>query len=173
MEKDEKYILAYEEYKKAYFKESENFDLWKNYYFFLWYIMAEDTALKLTNFIKQNSIETLLPSIASDGIKKYKLNPEALFILGYTVSLFPYFFGEYLEWEEKGKSFLESAYNLSSSDKIYKLAYLGSIYNQENKDEYDEICLQAANEVKSRFSGNGLLNSYFSEVLYRIDRASQ
>lgn len=170
LEESENYVSAFEEYQKA-FSSNQDFELWKHYYFFLWYIVVEDFAVGLEKFVLENKIENKLKEVSHFGIKTFKNNPEALFILGYTISLFPYHFGEYEKTESEAKQMLEKAHNILPSDIIYKLAYFGS--GTENQKTYDQVCLQAASEVIERFNGKGLLNAYFKDVLYRIDASNR
>lgn len=169
LEESENYISAFEEYRKE-FSVNQDFELWKSYYFFLWYIVVEDSALGIEKFVIENKIESELKEVSLFGLKTFKNNPEALFVLGYTISLFPYYFGEYEKSEDEAEQMLEKAYNIKPNDIIYKLAYLGS--KAENQEEYRQVCVEAAPEVIERFNGKGLLNSYFKQVLFRI-KASQ
>ena len=166
LEESENYISAFEEYQKQ-FDANNDFEFWKHYYFFLWYIVVEDLPLKLESFVRENKIESTLKRVGNFGLQTFKDNPEALFILGYTIAIFPYYFGEYEEQLAKANQMLESAFNIQPNNIIYKLAYLGS--KDENQELYKKICVEAAPEVIANFSGKGLLNSYFKQVLYRID----
>jgi hypothetical protein len=50
LEESENYISAFEEYRKE-FSVNQDFELWKSYYFFLWYIVVEDSALGIEKFV--------------------------------------------------------------------------------------------------------------------------
>jgi hypothetical protein len=168
LEESENYISALEQYQKQ-FSFNEDFELWKHYYFFLWYINVEEFALHMEAFIRENKLDIVLKEVALFGLKTFKNNPEALFILGYTISLFPYYFGEYEKLESEAKQMLNKAHNIQSNDIIYKLAFLGS--TDGNQEVYDQVCVEAAPEVLIRFNGKGLLNNYFKQVLYRINNS--
>ena len=168
LETDSNFEAALNEYRQLFRSNIEDLELWKFYYFFLWYISVEDIALGLENFNEENQINFDLLTLTKFGIENYSNNPEALFVMGYTVSVYPYIFPELQNWEDCGRSMLEKASNLVPLDDIYKLAYLGS--HSYNEPEYNALCKQTTGQVKSRFRGNGLLNSYFIDVL---DRASQ
>ena len=165
LEETDNYIFAFEEYQKQY-SVDKDFQVWKHYYFFLWYIIVEDFPLGLASFISENDITKELIDVAAFGMNKFKNDPEALFVLGYTISLFPYYFGDYIEWEEKANRMLERATNILSRYIIYQLAYLGA--SSENQELYHQVCTNAASEVVARFSGAGLYNKYFKDVLYRV-----
>lgn len=167
LEDNEEFILALENYRKEY-SQTKDFEIWKNYYFLLWYILAEDFPLGLQHFVVENKIWDELKIITQEGLKHFKNIPEALFVMGYTMNIFPFLFGDYTEWENHAEELLESLTNILPNDNIYKMVYLGSVSNGMEK-EYIEICKIAAPEVKLRFSGKGLFNSYFNEVLYRIE----
>ncbi|RZJ69691.1 hypothetical protein [Flavobacterium sp.] len=172
LEADRNYIPALEEYRKAYAENPSDYRLWRHYYFFLWYLTVEDYPLGLQDFVADQKIADELKVLGDEGIKRHRGNPDALFVLGYTIGIFPYLFGDYTEWENTAKQFLESAHVLSPEDKIYKLAYLGSIPSGA-ETEYLQACKTAAPEVISRFEGNDLFNSYFREVLYRAEGSNQ
>jgi hypothetical protein len=169
LEESENYISAFDEYQKC-FSLIQDFELWKHYYFFLWYITVEDLPLKMETFVAENKLEIRLKEVGLFGIEKFNNNPEALFVLGYTISLFPYYFGEYEKFEHEAEMMLEKAHNIQPNDIIYKLAYLGSTIG--NEEAYKQVCVEAAPKVMERFNGKGLLNNYFREVLYRV-KASQ
>jgi hypothetical protein len=165
LEHSENYISAFKEYQKQ-FSISQDFKLWKHYYFFLWYVNVEDSALKIEDFVLENEIGILLNEVAQFGVKTFKNNPETLFILGYTISVLPYYFGEYEKLEREAICMLEEAHTISPTDIIYKLVYLGS--KEVNEEDYLNVCVESAPEVIKRFNGKGLLDSYFKQVLYRI-----
>lgn len=60
---------------------------------------------------------------------------------------------------------LRQAHHEHPDDKIYKMAYLGSL--DSKKEEYKKAEFEAGSEVLKRFQGPGLLNRYFIQVLGR------
>jgi len=165
LEESENYISAFEEYQKQ-FSFSEDFELWKHYYFFLWYMNVEEFALNVEDFIRENKLEIVLKEVGLFGLKTFKNNAEALFILGYTISLFPYYFGEYEKLESEAEQMLEKAHKIQPNNIVYKLVFLGS--KNGSQEVYKQVCVEAAPEVMARFNGKGLLNYYFKQVLYRV-----
>lgn len=81
------------------------------------------------------------------------------------ISLFPYYFGEYEEWEAKGELMLKMAHELSPNDPVYNYSYLASLPDscRKHKAEFDQ--LQAV--LDDRFQGEGLLSGYFKSVWHR------
>jgi len=160
---------ALEKYQQLYLTSQDDFEVWKHYYFFLWYISVEEVPLEIEAFIITNKINKELDKIGKEGMLTFHNNPDALFILGYTINLFPYFFGDYELWEKKGQEMLTTASELSPENIIYKMVKLGELeYSRQNKD-YIAVCELAAPIVNETFSKGGFLNSYFKEVLYRIN----
>lgn len=91
------------------------------------------------------------------------------FIAGYTVSIFPYEYGEYNNLEKEAKRMLLEAARLEPENIIYKMVYLGSISTPDDQS-YTQTANEAAPKVLETFGGNGSLNKYFREVLYRAKR---
>jgi hypothetical protein len=46
-----------------------------------------------------------------------------LWIFAYKISLFPYEFGDYVEWENKGYAMLEKAHQLRPDDPYIKIVF--------------------------------------------------
>ncbi len=129
----------------------------------------EDSRLGLQEFVQFNNLPLELRQIGNDGIKKYSQSAEGLFVLGYTINLFPYLFGEFGEWEQKGKKKMLSAANLEPNNIIYSMVVLALGEEINGNLNYKIACKKAAPIVIARYSSNGLLNSYFKSVLYRIN----
>jgi hypothetical protein len=88
------------------------------------------------------------------------------FIAGYTVSIFPYEFGKYEEFEKVGRNMLKRAMKIDSDNPIYRVTYFGSILNYDDQ-LYTNALVEAAPAVLKKFSGKGILNDYFRNALYR------
>ena len=63
---------------------------------------------------------------------------------------------------------LHKATKLEQDNLIYRLVYLGSIPNVDHK-LYRQAEIDSA-EVLKTFDGNGGLNKYFKQILYRLDK---
>lgn len=70
----------------------------------------------------------------NSGINLFKKDVDFLWMFGYMISLFPYFFGEYEEWEQRGKKMIEEAMTLKPNDPIIEMLYLSSIPSSKYKD---------------------------------------
>ncbi len=103
-----------------------------------------------------------------EGKKRFREQTEFKFIAGWTVSIFPYEYGEYEDLEREGKEFLKQAHQEQPGDKVYKMVFLGSF--DSNKEDYRQAELEASPVVLNRFQGPGLLNSYFRQVLDRKNK---
>lgn len=153
-------FLLYEEL------DLEKFNNWKYFYFFLWYVLVEEFPLGAAELVEKYDLHTKLKSITNFGYEKFEDLPEFEFIVGYTMGLFPYLFGEWNEFEKVGQEHLKSAHILEPKNLIFELAYLGSF--SEIPAEYQSVRDKARELVLSYFSGQGMLNEYFRDVLGRI-----
>lgn len=167
LEEKEDFQAALDAYRIKYKSNPDDFEVWKFYYFFLWYINVEDFPLGLQGFVETNQLDKELKQVGFEGLEKFSTIPEGLFVLGYTINLFPYYFGDYEEWEEKGSQMIDQAADLAPANKIYRMVKIGQQPDWNENEEYQKACRNAAEDVKLKYSGKGLLNSYFHEVLYR------
>lgn len=161
LEELEKYEDAFHAYELLDYQSS--FEHWKYFYFFLWYVNVEDIPLGTVELVDKHKLDERLKEVASIGFGQFSENPEFKFVAGYTISLFPYYYGEYEEWEEKGNELLKAAYEQEPNNLIYELAYHGGSFG--SNELYNETKLKAKKAVKTEFSGNGILDSYFIEVM--------
>ena len=169
LEDKELFQNALDKYQQLYAASSNDFEVWKHYYFFLWYISVEEIPLEIEAFIITNKINEELDKIGKEDMQTFSNNPDALFILGYTMNLFPYFFGDYELWEKKAQVMIIRAAELSPENIIYKMVKLGEIEFARQNKAYIAICELAAPIVNDTFSKGGFLNSYFKEVLNRVN----
>lgn len=72
--------------------------------------------------------------MTNSGINLFKKDVDFLWMFGYMISLFSYFFGEYEEWEQRGKKMIEEAMTLKPNDPIIEMLYLSSIPSSKYKD---------------------------------------
>ena len=163
LESEEKYNEAFIDYQKLISENPEDFKTWKFYYFFLW------SMLEVSNkqFTKKIDLNKELEKQLNIGLRKFSNLPEFNFIAGYTISIFPYQFGEYEDLEKKSIEMLKLATKSEPENLIYKMAFLGSQTGDLNYKEYVEISKKAQTSIKSEYQGKGLLNQYFSQVLKR------
>ena len=131
--------------------------------FFCWYILAEEQPLG----IKDVDLEVWLKEVTQFGLTNFVANEDFLWSIGYMISLFPYFFGDYEIWEAKGISLLKSAYEQCPTDPVYKYSYL-ACFNEYGKLEEELHQVQVV--LEERFQGDGLLSEYFKDV-WRIKGA--
>ncbi|MBS1746535.1 MAG: hypothetical protein JST21_10240 [Bacteroidetes bacterium] len=110
----------------------------------------------------------LLQKLLDEGKQNFADNADFNFIAGWTVSIFPYEYGDYDDLEREGKQMLFKATQLDPDNEIYKMVYLGSITS--DKEEYRQAEIKAASKVLKTFNGKGALNKYFKQVLYRLDK---
>ena len=163
LEEREEFEKVFDLYSNAYSNSIADYDIWKHFYFFLW-IAIEDAP---SNFHDKINLRQLLQDMFDEGKKHFIDIADFNFIAGYTVSIFPYEYGEYDCLEQEGHRMLLKATQLEPDNLIYKLAYLGSCTINSNQ-KYRQVEVDAAPKVLETFSGNGLLNKYFRQVLYRI-----
>jgi len=129
--------------------------------FFCWYVLTEEGPLEIQD-VDFDELETLLRQVTDFGLAKFVGNADFLWCFGYMISLFPYYFGDYEDWEEKGICMLRRAHELFPNEPVYKYSYLGSFPTSDEKlkDEFKKVQFV----LKARFQGNGVLSEYFKSV---------
>jgi hypothetical protein len=156
---------AFKAYSESYSRNKSDYEVWKHFYFFLW-LAIEDAP---SSFNDRIDLRHLLQVMLNEGKQAFAEKADFNFIAGYTVSIFPYEYGEYDDLEKEAKQMLLKSIKLEPENIIYKMVYLGSIPKLD-----DQVYMQTANEaapkVLETFSGNGALKKYFRQVLYRIDK---
>jgi hypothetical protein len=165
LEDSEKFEEAFEAYNALYTSGRSDYEAWKHFYFFLW-TAIEDVP---SSFHDKINLRHLLRIMFDEGKKNFADNADFNFIAGYTVSIFPYEYGDYDDLEKEGNEMLLKAAQLQPDNLIYKLVYLGSIANVD-RQQYRQAEIDAAPKVLETFSGTGALNKYFRQVLYRLDK---
>jgi hypothetical protein len=153
-------------YKKTFDPDCPDFELWRSFYFFLWYCLVEDSFLKCEEFNIKYNLRKEYNTILNYGHRTYSNNPEFNFIVGYTISVYPYIFPNILETEALGNQLIKKAWSLDRSNLIYNMARLAD--SLPGSKEYSLSCINASTLVLVQYKGNGYLNSYFRSVLCRI-----
>lgn len=164
LENAEKYSEAYFAYRDL-ISENKNFKNWQYYFSFLWLIIEGPLEEK---FDLNIDLRIKLKEELVFGIENFSQIAEFNFLAGYIVSLFPYEFGDYDEFERMGKKMIKRAVDMNPENPIYWMVYLGSEkQNKKGKELYKNYCLQSQNLIKIKYKGKGLLHRYFSDVLLR------
>lgn len=166
IEDKEDFDKAFELYHELYKTNPTDFEIWKHFFFFLW-IAIEDAK---SEFHERINLRQRLKEMFDDGKSKFQHLTEFKFIAGYTVSIFPYEFGDYDDLEKEGQDLLRQAHQEEPDNIIYRMVYLSSSNSDKNECRQSE--LDASPVVLKRFQGAGLLNNYFRQVLNRIDKKS-
>jgi len=162
-EDSEQFDEAFDAYFKLYNMDKGDYEVWKHFYFFLW-TAIEDAP---SGFQDKINLHHLLQLLLREGIQAFSDTADFNFIAGYTVSIVPYEYGEYEDLESEGQQMLLKATKLDPDNTIYRMAYLGSIPNVD-KQIYQQAVIAAAPKVLKTFAGEGALNKYFREILYRL-----
>ena len=162
LEANKKFELAFQAYFELYNRNKDNFEIWKHFFFFLW-IIIEDMPNDFSDKLER---ENQLKEMFEEGILIFSQIPEFNFIAGYAMSIFPYEFGDFEEYENKSFELLAKARNLEPNNEIYEMVYLGNLKNN-NSTEYQNAKNNAKQEVIEKYNGLGLLNEYFLQVLVK------
>jgi hypothetical protein len=165
LEDNKQFDKAFEAYSDLYSKDKSDYEVWKHFYFFLW-IAIEDAPSSFQDEIK---LRQMLQIMFEEGKQLFANKADFNFIAGYTVSIFPYEYGDYNDLEKEGNQMLLKATQLEPDNEIYKMVYLGSLALND-KEKYRQAEIKAAPKVLDTFNGNGALNKYFREILYRLDK---
>jgi hypothetical protein len=162
LENNRKFELAFKEYVELYSRNKNDFEVWKNFFFFLWVIIEEMPK----EFSEKIEREKKLKEMFEEGLSIFSQNPEFNFITGYVMSIFQYEFGDFIEYERKSSELLAKARNLEPYNDIYEMVYIGNSENS-NSEEYLNAKNNAKPKVIEKYKGSGLLNEYFKQVLIR------
>ena len=160
LEDNQEFDLTFEAYNDLYLQNENDYEVWKHFYFFLW-IGIEDTPV---SFHDKISLHERLKEMFIKGEQLFNNKADFNFISGYTISLFPYEYGDFDEFDKQGREMLYKATKLESKNIIYELAYQGSFTTISDKN-YRELKINAASKVLETFSGDGALNKYFKQIL--------
>ena len=129
--------------------------------FLCWYILVEEDCIGGRK-LGSNELESILNEVTHFGLTNFMENEDFLWCFGYMISQFPYYFGDYEYWEEKGISMLKRAYELCPDDPVYQYSYLGSLPDSGGKLKVELQQVQTV--LEDRFQGEGILSDYFKDV---------
>ena len=165
LEDSEQFDKAFEIYSDLYLKNKNDYEIWKHFYFFLWTAIENAPS----SFHDKINLLHLLQVMFDEGKERFADKADFNFMAGYTVSIFPYEYGNYNDLEKEGEQMPFKATELEPDNRIYKMTYLGSLASCD-KQKYRQFEIEAAPKVAETFSGQGALNRYFREILYRLDK---
>jgi hypothetical protein len=165
LEDAEKFDEVYKIYSDLYLESKSDYEIWKHFYFFLW-TAIEDAPNEFNEKINHSE---MMQKMFDEGKKNFSDLADFNFIAGYTVSIFPYEYGNYDDLEIEASQMLKKATEIEPKNLIYKLVYYRSLENVD-KEKYRKLEVESAPRVLETFSGKGALNKYFRQVLtYRIE----
>lgn len=127
-----------------------------------WYILVFWERIENVG-LDNKSFNDTLEIVTSYGIDKFNDNVEFLWIFGYMISIFPYYFGDYFEYENIGKKMIEKAYNLAPNDPLIKMLFLN-----DDSEEYKVACRKVSSSLNKRFNEDNPINRYFKNVFERL-----
>lgn len=120
--------------------------------------------------LKNEDINKELRKELQYGLDNFEDIAEFNLIAGYTISIFPYEFGDYDELEEVGNTLLKKANVLNPQNLIFKMILLGSYEKPTHTEklEYEDLMPKVAKLILDQYSEKkGLLNEYFVQVFAR------
>lgn len=121
-----------------------------------WDICIDNHSLNYDIFI-QNLRETYVY-----GLKNFSDNSKFLWIFGYMIELFPYYFGDYLELEKQAKVLIKQAYSNAPENEIIKMHYNFAF---KKRRKYDHSQKKIEKDISIFFPGKSIMEEYFKEVL--------
>ncbi len=133
--------------------------------FLSWYVLVEWGCIHVTENMNQRTYQAILQEVTQTGFENFPDKSDFLWCFGYMIYLFPYYFGDFDQWQQKGIEMTKQAYE-KTKDPMLKMIYLGCDVKRDLRGYYD-ACNEARPLVADRFSGNGVLNHYFAAVLNR------
>jgi hypothetical protein len=168
LESDQKFDEAFSLYKTLLKSEPLNFEYWKHYFFFLWSMLEH--GIGIFSVLKNEELHKELKKELQYGLDNFENIAELNLIAGYTISIFPYEFGDYTELEEVGKTLLKKATEINPQNLIFKMILLGSYEKPTHNEklEYEDLKPKVAKLILDLYSEKkGLLNEYFVKVFAR------
>lgn len=134
--------------------------------FLCWYIIVEWGCIDTTGMSEEDfsNCEAVLKEVTEFGINNFADDPEFLWIFGYMITLFPWYFGDHLEWEKKGTDMLAFAHHLKPEDPVITMVCL----NGQPERQYQDACQNSKALLTTRFQGVGVMSTYFRQVLNRV-----
>jgi len=91
LEEAEKFDEAFEAYNVLFSQYLSEYIVWKHFYFFLWMAIEDATSV----FHEKIDLRNLLKGMFDEGNSKFSSIADFNFTAGYTVSIFPYEYGDY------------------------------------------------------------------------------
>jgi hypothetical protein len=161
LEDSEEFENAFEAYENLYSKNRLDYEIWEHFYFFLW-ILIEEMPSNLSDKI---NLRELLSVMLDDGTRNFSNKAAFNFIAGYTVSIFPFEYGDKENLENIAKQMLRKAVKLDPNNSLFKMVWLAS---RNRRIGYKTATIRAAQQILDDHNGIGLKNKYFKEVFYRI-----
>lgn len=144
-------------------REPLDFELWMNYFFFLWHV-SEGCIGKLSfdDTLQQNLLDAL-----AHGDRHFTERAQFQFITGYCMHMLPYLFGDYEHYELEGLTRLENATQLAPDNPMYEMIAMGASINVHLTTAYKDICKASNAYIDKHYQGDGVLNEYVRGVMYR------
>lgn len=168
LESDQKFDEAFTLYKTLLKSDPLNFEYWKHYFFFIWSMLEDLNGIFST--LNNEELHKELKKELQYGLDNFENIDEINLIAGYTISIFPYEFGDYDELEEIGKNLLKKATEINPQNLIFKMILLGSYQKPTHNEklEYEDLKPRVAKLILDQYSEKkGLLNEYLVQVFAR------
>ena len=133
--------------------------------FLCWYVLAEWGCLS-TKGLDEREYTRTLRSVSSVLLSRFADDADVSWLLGYTMSLFPWEFGSDVpDAERRARELLEEAHRLRPDDPVVALVLFAN--RHDTGDEYWRACEAARPQLARRFPGHGAMDTYFRQVLDR------
>ena len=165
LEDAKQFDKVFKEYNDLYSEDKSVYEVWKHFYFFLW-TAIEDAP---SSFHKKINLRQLLKEMFIKGKQFFADKADFNFIAGYTVTIFPYEYGDYNSLEKEGREMLFKAKKLEPHNIIYELLYQGSLMTTSN-EKYRQLRIKAGPKIMETFSDNSTLSKYFKQVLIEKEK---
>jgi hypothetical protein len=157
---------AFQFYQLIYKDHPNDFQTWEHYYFFLWYTEVESGCINGgLAFTEKYAIDRLLKPIFLEGKERFSHLAEFNFISGYTISLFPYYYGEYEELERYAIELLDTATKLDPLNPLYKATFLGATPIEQLPKDYTYYRNLTKTTIWPKYVGKGFLNEHMRDMI--------
>ncbi|MDR0890008.1 MAG: hypothetical protein LBM28_05105 [Oscillospiraceae bacterium] len=130
-----------------------------------WYVLTFWERIQSDNMTREE-FAAPLTEVKQYGEMAFRKSDSFLWVFGYMISLFPYWFDDFdddiYKWEAKGRSMIKEAYQVNPENHIAKMLGMS-----EESDEYQAVCRDARAMLCDCFPGDSAIEGYFKGVLSR------
>ena len=151
-------------YEGRYFRGASDKETVLRLLFLYWYALAEPPYITGLDGVSEPALR--FTQLFEKAEPKYQHDAEFCWILGYLLSLDPFFFGNEEKWRDKSKALLARAFQLEPTDPIIQLVRtkaLNAVHSVSDGSTSERVQLL----LSARFTNRGYMGIYLMQALDR------